>query len=229
MGFSGRGTGIRKAITLNPGLALAYYWHAEMLSAVGRHDEAIASIQRAEELDPLSPLITSDAGWYYFFARRYDEAIRQCQRTLEILPNFGYAMGCIEESHLIEGNWAAALADTIKMGAMRNPAAAAAKAPAENQDPKSQLLQMVRTDFQRVKEIERKKTRYVSPYYLSQFHVELGENEAAIDELERGYEQRDTAMIHVKEDPRFDPLRSNPRFTALVQKMNFPAIGSAKQ
>jgi TolB-like protein/DNA-binding winged helix-turn-helix (wHTH) protein len=217
-----------KAITLNPGLALAYYWHAEMLSAVGRHDESIAAIQRAEELDPLSPLITSDAGFYYFYARRYDEAIRQCQRTLEILPNFGYAQGCIEESHLMEGNWAAALADTLKMKAAHNLPQLPPK-ESESPDAKSQLLQIVRNDFQKVKEIERKKTRYVSPYYLSQFHVELGDNEAAIDELERGFELRDTAMIHMKEDPRFDPLRSNPRFAALVQKMNFPATSPATQ
>ncbi len=216
-----------KAITLNPGLALAYYWHAEMLSAVGRHDESIAAIERAQELDPLSPLITSDAGMYYFYARRYEEAIRQCQRTLEILPNFGYAQGCIEESHLMAGNWAAALEDTLKMRASHNLPQLLSK-ESESLDAKSQLLLIVRNDFQRVKESEKKKTRYVSPYYLAQFHVELGENEAAIDELERGIEQRDTAMIHVKEDPRFDPLRSNPRFTALVQKMNFPATGSGK-
>jgi len=178
-------------------------------------------------LDPLSPLITSDAGWYYFYARRYDEAIRQCQRTLEILPNFGYAQGCIEESHLMAGNWAAALADTLKLRASHNLPQILPK-ESESLDAKSQLLLIVRNDFQRVKESEKKKTRYVSPYYLAQFHVELGDNEAAIDELERGIEERDTAMIHVKEDPRFDPLRSNPRFTAIVQKMNFPATGSGK-
>jgi tetratricopeptide (TPR) repeat protein len=63
-------TRFRRALALQPGLAMTHYWYAGLLSATGRHEEAIARIRAAQELDPLSPLINADAGWYYFYARR---------------------------------------------------------------------------------------------------------------------------------------------------------------
>lgn len=100
-------------------MALAHYWYAGVLSAAGRHEQAIASIQRAQELDPLSPLINADAGWYYFYARRYDESVRECKRALEIDPNFGFALNCIMAAHREQGKYDAALGDARELFKLR--------------------------------------------------------------------------------------------------------------
>jgi tetratricopeptide (TPR) repeat protein len=81
----------RRAIELNPNYASAHDWlGAESLAPRKRFDEALASQRRAEELDPLSSIISSNVGWTLFFARRYDEAIAQYNRTLSLDPNFFY-------------------------------------------------------------------------------------------------------------------------------------------
>ena len=93
--FAGAETRFRKAIEISPGLAMTHYWYAGLLSATGRHEEAIARIRAAQELDPLSPLINADAGWYYFYARRYREAIRECRRILAVDPEYAWAHQCV--------------------------------------------------------------------------------------------------------------------------------------
>jgi len=78
----------KRAIELNPNYATAHHWYADCLMLMGRTDQAIASIRRAQELDPLSLIISRDAGRLFYFARRYDEAIEECQKALELDPNF---------------------------------------------------------------------------------------------------------------------------------------------
>src|SRR5262249_50276030 len=77
-----------RAIEQNPGYAEAHENFAAYFSALGRHDEAIAEVQLARKLDPLSSMVNSDVGWYYYFARRYDEAVEHSKRTLALDPNF---------------------------------------------------------------------------------------------------------------------------------------------
>jgi tetratricopeptide (TPR) repeat protein len=86
---------LKRALELQPGLAMSHYWYAGLLSASGKHEEAIARIRAAQELDPLSPLVNADAGWYYFYARRYSEAIEECRRIVRIDPEYAWAHQCI--------------------------------------------------------------------------------------------------------------------------------------
>src|SRR5262245_25333529 len=80
-----------RAIALNRNYATAHQWYAEYLTAMGRHEEAIAAIKRAQELDPGSLIVSRDVGWHYYCARQYDRAIEQCQATLNMDPNFAPA------------------------------------------------------------------------------------------------------------------------------------------
>lgn len=83
--------GFQRAIALNPNYANAHHWYADLLSATGRHEQAIAESQRARELDPLSPVINAWVGWRYQFARRYDQAIAEYRKALDLDPNFAPA------------------------------------------------------------------------------------------------------------------------------------------
>ena len=78
----------RRALELNPNYAIAHHWYHEYLVAMGRFEEGHSRILRAQELDPLSLMISADVGWGFYFARRYDDALEQLRKTLELEPNF---------------------------------------------------------------------------------------------------------------------------------------------
>lgn len=207
-----------RAIELQPGFALAHYWYAGMLSAAGRHHEAIAAIKRAQALDPFSEMVNSDAGWYFLYARRYDEAIQQCRRTIALRPNFGWTYLCIREAQLLKGQLPEAVETSKKFmelsGARPEQIAALVAA-----DP-AETLQRMRSHF--LQQLERAPGRpapgYLSYAGLGLAYLSLGEHEKAMDALERAMRDRDSAVSHFKVDPRLDPLRKNPRFLALLRK-----------
>jgi len=95
----------KRAIELNPNYATAHQWYAEHLTKLGRFDEAIAEIRRAQELDPLSLIINAMAGSIYFYARQYDNAIKYSRETLELDSSFPLAQTIIQMSYDIMGNY----------------------------------------------------------------------------------------------------------------------------
>ena len=86
--WAGAETEYRRALALNPGHATAHQWYAELLSAMGRHDEALAEIRRAADNDPLSLIVNSVEAYLLYMARRYDESIEQCRKVIDLDPNF---------------------------------------------------------------------------------------------------------------------------------------------
>src|SRR5207245_9424773 len=78
----------KRAIELNPGYAVAHHWYAECLAGMGRYDEALAEIKRAQESDPLSLIISAVVGWILYFNRQHDQAIGQFQKAIEADPHF---------------------------------------------------------------------------------------------------------------------------------------------
>lgn len=207
----------RRAIELRPGFALAHYWYAGMLSAAGRHNEAIASIQRAQALDPFSEMINSDAGWYYFYARRYDEAIVQCRRTVELKPNFGWAYLCIYEAQIQKGQHAAAVETGRKLLELR-------RVPPEKIDPLLAGKPEEALDRMRRFTLEndaRQKVGYPSYFQTALTCISLGDSQKAFAALEQTIRDRDSAIVNIKTDPRLDPIRKDPRFGDLLRKAGF--------
>ena len=216
--FAGSEAEFERAIQLQPGLALAHYWYAGTLSAAGQHERAIASIQRAQELDPLSPLVNADAGWYYFYARHYDASIRECGRALKVDPRFGFALNCILASHRAQGKYDAALADAREFFKLR--------AAQTNQKPEEILTMDVQSGLRSAAELwlakldQMSHQLYVSPYQSAVLHVWLGQKDQAFADLKRAHDQRDTLLVLLEVDPRLDPLRSDPRFIALANVLH---------
>ena len=207
----------QRAIELNPNYATAHQWYAECgLTPFRKFDEAVAEVKRALELDPLSVIINADVGSVLGYAGRHDEAIAQLRKTVEMDPNFYYSRWQLGEALEIKGfndEAAAHYKKAIELNDDPLPRALLGHLYARSgrKDEAKEILHQLR---------ELSKERYVLAFNLALVHIGLGENTAAIDLLEQAYEQRDGYNIgFIKVDPWLDPLRGQPRFEALVQKI----------
>lgn len=207
----------RHAIQLNPNNSLAHSWYALCLTAMGRCDEAIAGICRAQEIDPLSLVLHHHAAWVYWHARRYDEVIACCREALEMEPNFALCTLWLGVACTEKGMHEEAVTSLRKAqeGLMAVPVAigfhghacARAGRKAEAED----LLQQF---------VKPGQPFYADPYHVSLIQVGLGQFELALDSLEKAYRERSLFLTcWAKRDPRLDPLRAYPRFDNLLRRI----------
>jgi TolB-like protein/Tfp pilus assembly protein PilF/predicted Ser/Thr protein kinase len=209
----------KRAVELNPGYATAHQWYAEYLSAMGRHNEAIAEIKRAQELDPLSLMINAVGGYVFIYARRYDDAIAQCRRTLELNAGFYPAHLYLGWAYGYEKLYAQAISELQKAIALEegNPSLAANLAWGYAASGKrTEALKIIST----LKVLSRRK--HVEHYGIAEIYVALGDFDQALAWLERAYEEHSWELAFLKVCPDFDPLRSDARFQDLLRRMNFP-------
>jgi tetratricopeptide (TPR) repeat protein len=211
----------RRAIAEDPTSARSHHGLAHFLSAMGRHAEALEASRRARLLEPLSVAIHSDAAWFLYRARRYQEALAESRRATELEPGFGSALLCAVSILAQRGEPGAAVAE------LRAAAVADGEegilALLEGADPEASLERFRRWRLERLLHAE----RYVSPFSLAAAHASLGEIDAAFGLLEEAYASRDRAVLLLKVNPGFDPLRDDPRFTELVARVGLePALAS---
>jgi serine/threonine protein kinase/tetratricopeptide (TPR) repeat protein len=207
----------KKCIELNPSYATGHFWYSLHLSARGRHDEAIAEINLALELDPLSLIINSNVGQAYYRARLYEQAILQHQKTLELYP----------KSAAVINEYARTL---LEVGRLDEAVTEYQKAVELSEELPEYLSKLAHTYAVMGKRseaeniihslIERAGREYVSPYWLGATYVALGEKDLALECLEKAYEERDVAIIFLKILPIWDEIRNEPRYKALLKKIN---------
>jgi tetratricopeptide (TPR) repeat protein len=209
----------KRAFVLNPNYASAHQWYGEILQSSGRYDEAIAEIRRAHEVDPLSLIINSVLASAFFSAGRYEEAWQQNRRTLELDPNFGVSYWVRAQLLEQKGQFDEAIADYKKSGgaiagdaldAIIACVLARAGKPAEAQ----KILEKLVNESQ---------GRFVSSYVLAEIQAMLGNKDEALRLLEKAYGERSIPVGGAGNggpilDNRFDSLRRDPRFQALVAK-----------
>src|SRR6266496_1081348 len=207
----------QRAIQLKPNYATAHQWYGnDLLVPLGRFDEAIAEMKRALELDPLSLIINEDLGNTYYSARRYDEAIEQLTKTLEMDSSFYYAHWSLGVAFEAKGTLDAAIEEYQKARALNDdPFVLAllghAYASSGNEAEALKILDQLK---------ELSKQRYVTAYNFAIVYLGLGDKEEALRWLQKSYQDRagyDIATIKV--DPFLDPLRGDPHFEALAEKI----------
>ncbi|MDA1275855.1 MAG: tetratricopeptide repeat protein [Verrucomicrobia bacterium] len=210
---------IKRALELNPKLAFAYVQLAYLQWLSGRFDEVIMNTQRAIELDPLSLIFNANLGWRLKEARRYDEAMAQLRKTLELDPNFATAHSELGWCFVYKGDMAGAIAAFQKARALDSQpwidgTLAYAYARAGDRTKAEQMLRGWD---------DLAKHRYISPGLQVLLHLGLGEKHKALDWLEKCYEEQDMLCWLLKVWPIYDPLRTEPRFQALLKKI-FPEL-----
>lgn len=209
------------AISLNPGYATAHHWYAmTMLAPVGRLDESIVEIRRAEELGPISLSISRDYAIILTHRREYNIAIEQCRRTLSLDPNFYsayWALGMVYEAAgmLTDALAAFQTAVDISGGVPRMWAALGrCHALAGNRTAALKILASLHSLAEE---------RYVSPFDSALIYMGLGETEQAFAWLEKVYAIRSYELVPIRVDPRFDSLRTERRFSSLLERMGLKA------
>jgi len=177
-----------------------------------RFDEGIDHMKLAQRLDPLSPLANSDVGWAYLMARRYDEAIEQIKRTLELEPAFGSALACLERAYTLKGETRLALETLLKETGEDTSSV--------DGDAGELMKRLFRKRLD--KRLAAMKSGQSSPYNAATLCVAAGERDQALGFLEKAFEDRDPMLVAVGTDPAFDDLRDQPRFIAVQKRLGFP-------
>jgi tetratricopeptide (TPR) repeat protein len=206
----------KRAIDLNPTYATTYEWYALCLSYMGRHKEAIATAKRAQQLDPLTLIISSVVGVVLHYAREYKQAVEEYKKILEMDPNFLPARTFCGAAYTQLGMHEKAIAE------QRACIAAAGKTPLVMATLGYALARAGDTEGaeQTLRELrELGQQRYVSPFFLAQIHASLGQVEETLDCLEKACEERFHRMASIKVDSILDPVREHPRFKRLLEKV----------
>jgi TolB-like protein/DNA-binding winged helix-turn-helix (wHTH) protein/Tfp pilus assembly protein PilF len=212
----GASRGFQRSIELNPSYATAYQRYSLYLMAMGRTKESLAQMTRARELDPLSISMNFSLGWRLYMARKYDQAIEQLQNTLEMDPNFALPRMVLGQAYEQKHAYPQALAELQKAVSISHDspqmlgALGHAYGASGNRSEAEKVLAQL---------MEQSKRQYVSPFYVAIVYVGLPENDKALDWLEKAYQDRSNAIVFGKVDPQLDPLRSTPRFQALLHRL----------
>jgi DNA-binding winged helix-turn-helix (wHTH) protein/tetratricopeptide (TPR) repeat protein len=207
--------GFLQAIDLNPGYPTAHQWYAFLLSALGRHDEAIARARQARDLDPLSLVINADFGMVLYFARRYDAAVEQFRKTLELDPGFAYARFGLGHAWQQQGRLAAAVEEQRRAVELApgSPALQAALGQALARAGRPEEARRILAELE-----ERARREYVEPSDFAFLWTALGEADRAVEHLERACDERSRFVAFLATWPIYDPLRAHPRWGELLRR-----------
>jgi TolB-like protein/Tfp pilus assembly protein PilF len=218
--WAGAGREFSHAIQLDPSLATGNPCHyAEYLMAVGQPGKAIAELERAQEIQPLSLILRVILGWVYYGSRYYDRAVRQHQKVLAFDSHFALTHVCLAMDYSQKRWYRAAIEECRKArfsGGTRDVLRALgyAYAMAGEKDRARQILKESR---------ELTRASCSTQYAFATVYAALGEKDAAFDWLGRAYEVRDAGLIWLRWDPQVESLRSDARFQNLLRAMGLHA------
>jgi tetratricopeptide (TPR) repeat protein len=208
----------RRAIALNPNYATAHQWYSELLSALGRHQEARREIDRAVELDPLSPMIPAMRVLTSYFARDYPGAIAVGKKCIADFPDFVQSWAYLGRAYTENGNRRESIdALTRAMPPPDNAAAPIIDAWLAHAYARAGQTDKTRAAAGRLRKIGER----MNPYYLSYPFIDLGRRDEALTALEKASEDRVEQLVWLKVDPVLDPLRGEPRFQQILARAGF--------
>ena len=209
----------KRALELNPSLAYTHHLYAHFLMAMDRMEESMAEVKLSAELDPFANEMTLCFGWHCLGTADYDDAIGHAQRGLQMDPTNAWA-------GIILG-WA-----YEQKSMMKEAVAVFQKALGQSKDSPLSLAALghaygISGQKKEAREIlgkllEMSKRRHVPAYDIAAVYTGLGEKDQAFDELGKAFEERSGFLIYIKCDRRFDALRSDARYEALLKRIGLP-------
>lgn len=208
----------RRAIELNPNYATAHHWFGADLSNLKRFDDSLGELRRAEELDPLSPIIGTNLADTLIFARMFDEGLKQYKRVLVRNPNFEYAHLALSRAYGAEGMYPEAIAEARRALKLNNGSSTKGYlglwlAKSGKRDEALKLLS----------ELKEEATRdYVQGYTFAVIYIGLGDKVEALNWLEKHMLARSETANAYAVSPELDDLHSEPRFKEMLKRMNLP-------
>ena len=208
----------KKAFSLNPGLAEAHIWYSQYLLLMGRYSEAVREIERARELDPLSMDMFGQAMTTYIALGEFDKAMEMYRKSQEINPGSIYPLTHLIRVYYLTGKYKEAL-DTSREWCIKG-----------NTDPKISMhngiiyaLSGEREKAKQIIEALEAENEYPQRNYgIALIYASLGDSDKAITWLEKAYKNREFAVVFIKCDPEWNPIRSDPRYKPLLKKMGLP-------
>jgi tetratricopeptide (TPR) repeat protein len=210
----------KRSLELNPTYPTANHWRAEYLMTMGRHEEAIAEMKNSQTLDPLSLIINVAIGWAYYMARRYDEALEQLLQTVELDPNYPVTCWILGLLYRTTGCFELAITEGEKGLKLSggSPLMRAALAHSYGKAGRAKEALQILDDLTKLA-----RHKYVAPHFFAGIYIGLGENDRAIEYLEKSYEEHSHWLIYLHIDPSMDDLRNDPRFQDLLRRVGLPA------
>ena len=211
----------RIALKLNPSYASAHQWYADFLSCLGRHREAIAEVKRAQDLDPLSPIINTEVGAILFKARQRDAAIESLRKTIDMDPSFARAhqtLGVVYRMSgmCIEGTWEFEKEDSLlgrRTAAEREAWYGPLRRAFRANGRKGYYEQLLRQ-----RQVVAR-TKVVSPMDFAVPHAELGNRDSAFFWLALARDQRNPTVLRIQAEPTWDKLRSDARYKPFLRTL----------
>jgi len=217
--FAGAEREFKRALELNPNDANIRHEYAHYLMAIGRLADSEAESKRAVELDPVGDGLNSCLCWHSFAARDYDQSIRLAEKFLKSQPNDPWELTIL--------GW------TYEQKRMPDQAIAEFKKAVESAKGDSFFLAPLghayalagnRREAEKVLQTlsDRAKKSYVSPFDVALIYAALGQKDTAFNWLDKAVAERSTFLVYSKWEPRLDPLRDDPRFQTVLQRMGLP-------
>jgi len=212
----------RRSRELDPNYATNHHWYAEFLMLRGRLAEAVAGAEHARDLDPIGLILGVMVGWAYYYARRFDDAIRVLQGTLDLDPEFVPAYVWLAPAHLLSGHPAEA-AETCRLerdlsgddGSLTLHVEAAAVARSGDTEAAEPIVTAVE---------RRAATTPGYTWEAALAHAGLGHREATLTWLERAVEERSPLLASMAVEPLLDPMRDDPRFHAVLDRVGLTGV-----
>jgi TolB-like protein/Flp pilus assembly protein TadD len=214
--FTGAGKELLRAKELDPKNAQVYHFYGHYFELTGRFEEAIIETKRGVQLDPTNLIINSEVGFAFYVARRPDSAIEHLRKTLELDPTFSYAsyelaqayeqkgayqeaMAELDRARPISADWSWIVADLGYVDALLGKRSEAEK-----------IIQELK---------ERTAREYIDPVLNAYIYIALGDKDRAFAWMDKAFQERSGMLCWLEIEPKFDPLRSDPRFAKLVHRM----------
>jgi TolB-like protein/Flp pilus assembly protein TadD len=216
--YSGAEHEFRRALALKPGSALGHMWYGWYLGLMGRFEESFKELRRAQDLDPLADQINSGVGIILYWSGQPERAIEQFRKVLELNPNYYLALIFLAEIYEQKGDLVSAIAIMEKLEQAANDPLSLATvgfvhAKCGDRNKALKILNELE---------KRSNQQYVPALNFAQVYVGLDDNEQALAWLDKACSERSVWMTFLKADPKFDPLRSDPRFQDILKRVGLP-------